>query len=52
LDFHHDGQSEKDFNVADMAGQGLSIKAIQIEIEKCIILCSNCHRIEHYEERH
>jgi hypothetical protein len=51
LEFHHKKHSEKDFNVADMLRQGSSIQMIRREISKCVVLCSNCHRIEHYEER-
>jgi predicted HNH restriction endonuclease len=51
LEFHHPGQREKDFNVADMIRSGLSRKAIVTEIAKCITLCSNCHQIAHYDER-
>jgi hypothetical protein len=51
LEFHHDGSREKDFNVADMIHSGLSRAAIMREIDKCIVLCSNCHQITHYGER-
>ncbi len=51
LEFHHDDRHEKDFNVADMIRSDLSIEAIEREIKKCVVLCSNCHQIEHYEER-
>src|SRR5690349_1986588 len=51
LEFHHHGFREKDFNIADMIGSGLSIAKIRSEIEKCSVLCSNCHQIEHYGER-
>lgn len=46
LDFHHKNSDEKDFNIAN--GLTFSIDAIKKEIEKCEVLCSNCHRIEHY----
>ena len=52
LDFHHLGNESKDFNVSQAAARGLSIKKIQDEINKCIVLCSNCHRKLHWEERH
>ncbi len=51
LEFHHSNDKEKDFNVADMIRSGSSIQTILKEIEKCEILCSNCHQIEHYEQR-
>jgi len=51
LEFHHEGAQEKDFNIADMIRSGLSRVAILREIEKCIVLCSNCHQIKHYDER-
>lgn len=44
LDFHH--ISGKDLNIGDMAS--MSLKRIEEEIKKCIILCSNCHRTVHY----
>ncbi len=28
-----------------------SVKAVKIEIEKCDVLCANCHHIEHHEEK-
>lgn len=51
LEFHHLNHNEKDSNVADMIRSGASIQTILKEIEKCEVLCSNCHQIEHYEKR-
>ncbi len=47
LDFHHLDPSTKEQNIADYASKGYSPKRIALEIEKCIILCSNCHRKVH-----
>jgi hypothetical protein len=49
LDFHHLDGSEKEFNVSRMIGE-LSKESILVEVEKCVVLCSNCHRKEHYTE--
>jgi len=49
MDFHHNG--DKDFDVATAVFHGYSKEKILQEIAKCIPLCSNCHRIWHYEER-
>lgn len=46
LDFHHLGSKED--NIANIINKGRSLESLQKEIEKCIILCSNCHRKEHY----
>ena len=51
LDFHHRDSSEKEYNIGSMAHRGLSKENILKEIEKCDILCSNCHRILHYNEK-
>jgi hypothetical protein len=48
LEFHHKNHNDKHYNVADMIRSGLSILTIKREIGKCIVLCSNCHQIEHY----
>jgi hypothetical protein len=46
LEFHHVG--DKDLNVSPMVNRGYSWGRIQKEIEKCIPLCCNCHRLEHW----
>lgn len=46
LEFHHVDPTEKDFNLAS----GGSIKKweyVKEELDKCILLCANCHREEH-----
>tara|TARA_Y100001963_G_scaffold148796_1_gene227243 strand:+ start:56 stop:541 length:486 start_codon:yes stop_codon:yes gene_type:complete len=44
LEFHHLNPKEKRNDVSNMATHGYSIESIEKEIEKCIILCANCHR--------
>jgi hypothetical protein len=51
LEFHHPGLGDKEMNVADMIRSGLSRASIKLEIAKCIVLCSNCHQIEHYGDQ-
>ncbi|MBP9751982.1 MAG: HNH endonuclease [Candidatus Moranbacteria bacterium] len=49
LEFHHvDGQ--KDFGISQ-DGLTRSWERIRKEIEKCILICSNCHREEHVRLR-
>jgi len=45
LDFHH--IRDKRESVAVMAKHDYSISSIAEEIEKCVILCANCHRVYH-----
>ncbi len=49
LDFHHLDPKEKDFKVSENKAtcSPEKKKLILKEIEKCIVLCSNCHRVEH-----
>ena len=42
LEFDH--LKDKYMSIADMGGQGMSVKSIQKEIEKCEVRCANCHR--------
>jgi hypothetical protein len=45
LDFNHRDPATKDFS----PGQGIySTAKLQAEIDKCDILCSNCHRVHTY----
>jgi hypothetical protein len=46
LEFHHRDPATKDFTISKKAWQ-VSEERLLAEIEKCDVLCSNCHRIEH-----
>ncbi len=50
LEFHRPDTSDKTATVGKMVNNGCTIESIQKEIDKCITLCANCHRIETYEE--
>jgi len=51
LDFHHKDRNEKTFDMIHALNYCVSIKNIQKEIDKCVVLCSNCHRKLHYNDR-
>lgn len=44
LEFDH--QRDKLYNVGSMISNGYSLTKLKIEIEKCVVRCSNCHRIK------
>lgn len=46
LDFHHIGK--KEFNIGEARLRGFSKERVQKEIDKCELLCANCHRKETY----
>ena len=46
FEFHHVDPSEKDFAISG-GGHTRSMDAVKAELDKCIMLCANCHRIEH-----
>lgn len=51
LDFdHRDGGKTKKFNIGSWSHAVLSIKAITQEIEKCELVCANCHRIRTFRK--
>jgi len=40
---------EKRDNIADMVLKGLSVEAVAAEIEKCDVVCFNCHSLRTQE---
>lgn len=51
LDFHHKDSQEKDFNLSDAYNRGcVDMKKLYQEVDKCDLLCANCHREVHDEE--
>ena len=47
LDFHHRDPNTKDFSISQARYK--TEKRIIEEMKKCDVLCSNCHRILHWE---
>lgn len=50
LDFHHINPKEKRFAIGRISDY-LCMNRLQDEIAKCRVLCSNCHRKKHWNER-
>jgi hypothetical protein len=46
LEFHHLDSNKKDFGISDK-GYTRSWKKVKEELDKCILLCANCHREVH-----
>ena len=51
LDFHHLAEHEKLATVASLYST-LNLQKILAEVEKCEILCANCHRIETFYQKY
>lgn len=50
LDFHHINPTQKIRTVASMIRRSSGISSIKDEIRKCVLLCANCHRVQHSYE--
>ena len=48
LDFHHIDPDKKEQTVARMTSNNYQLNKVYNEIQKCIVLCANCHREFHY----
>ena len=46
LEFHHVNPAQKDFSISEK-GYTRSWKKVQTELDKCMIVCANCHREIH-----
>lgn len=44
LDFHHIDKAEKSDEISQLLRKGFGWKKIKLEIDKCKVFCSNCHR--------
>lgn len=51
LDFHHTDPSTKMGGGVNNLAKCGNRNAILDEIKKCTVLCANCHRIFHYDQR-
>lgn len=48
LVFHHTNSQEKEFKISRY--NSINVERLKKEIDKCILLCPNCHRELHYKE--
>lgn len=48
-DFHHLNPSEKDFSLGDKTST-VKWDKVEKEIDKCILVCANCHRMIHSKD--
>ena len=49
LHLDHIDRSTKKYSVSNMCKKGYALDTIKKEIEKCQVLCANCHHIKSYE---
>lgn len=49
FEFHHRDPSKKEFQIS--SGNTNSWETVKKEVEKCDLLCSNCHRETHYSSQ-
>jgi len=47
FDFHHKDPTQKDFNPSAVHLANKSWEVVKKELDKCQLLCANCHRLEH-----
>lgn len=47
LEFHHIDPTKKEF---ELSGKKLKWDTLQAELDKCILVCANCHREIHAKE--
>jgi len=52
LTFHHTDPAEKETEVAQAVAWGWSKERILKEIDKCIVLCFNCHSKHHFSAKY
>ncbi len=49
LDFHHTSRN-KEVNISEVTTRGWGLGRIMSEVQKCVVICSNCHRKLHRDE--
>jgi len=49
LHFHHKDPSEKEFNISNKTDRR-SIENLKREVDKCLLLCANCHSELHHPQ--
>lgn len=48
FDLHHKDPTKKEFSLSQQSLANNKLANIKLELEKCSLLCSNCHRLLHF----
>jgi hypothetical protein len=48
MDFDHRDPATKEFNISRAVGHGYSLARFVAELDKCDVVCANCHRERTY----
>ena len=51
LQFHHRDSSRKEFTISTIRGGDVSAERVLAEMEKCEVVCANCHLKIHWDIR-
>ena len=51
IEFHHLDPDKKEVNIGHAIHNGWGLDRVQKEIDKCQVVCANCHRKIHWQER-
>jgi len=51
MDFDHRNSDNKIVNIASAVTRNWSLSKIIKEIEKCDVVCANCHRVRTYKDK-
>ena len=47
MDYHHLDPSTKKYTIPSLVNNDQSLKSIQAEMDKCVLICACCHRLRH-----
>jgi hypothetical protein len=50
LEFHHLDPSKKEFRISKCSTSTINLKKLFEELDKCELVCANCHREVEFEE--
>ena len=51
-EFHHKEPGDDDITISRLLRKRQPWNRVQDELDKCVLLCANCHRIRHEIENH
>lgn len=51
MDFDHRDAQDKRVEISRIIGRGVCWTTLRAELEKCDLVCANCHRVREYERR-